>query len=231
MIKLFHCSCGARSAWATYCESCGKKRARYKPLLAALALIAIIATGFWLARARKPQPDQTADTLKSHRLAAARDPERDMDRVDTLLKTKGNGSQPTLEAIALLDDLIDAYPAFGYGQRLKANLLRNLHQDQAAIISYEAFLRQYPNDHRTRLALAEVLLRSEHPERGIALLEELVQVVPNYAEAHNRLAKAYDAQENSERAKTHLETAQTLVANKKNQKPPFLYLPRLPDQK
>lgn len=223
---MFRCSCGTPISLERFCRVCGKKRGLTKPLLLVLGLTgAVIAVVYGVSRPKAASAEGT-DPVSSHQLTSSGDPKKDMAKVDALLK---EGSQAScLEAVALLDHLLAQYPDFGYGLRLKAHLLRDLHRDKEALASYEAFLASHPDDQRTRMAMADVLLRGPHPQQGIALLEDILVKSPNYAEVHDRLAAAYTRLNDSERASAHRATSATLASQKTNQKPPFVYLPRIP---
>ncbi len=223
---MFRCSCGTPISIARFCRGCGKKRNLAKPLLLALGLIGVLVAVIYGVSRPKATNEQMADTVSSHQLTASGDPKKDMANVDALLK---EGSQTScLEAVTLLDHLLAQYPDFGYGLRLKAHLLRDLHRDKEAMASYQAFLAKHPDDQRTRMALADVLLRGPQPQAGIALLEDILVKCPNYAEVHERLATAYTRLKDSERANAHRAASAMLTRQNTNQKPPFVYLPRIP---
>ncbi len=222
---MLRCSCGSFIGWQSYCPTCGKKR-QVLPLLILVGLIAgTVVVALVLSRPRTPA-QRSEGALTSHRVTAPRDPKQAMAEVDAMLKRGDQAS--CLGAVALLDDLLAHYPDFGYGLRLKANLLRDLRRDKEALIAYQTFLAAHPEDQRTRLAMADVLLRGPQPQQGLAVLAELATQYPNYAEVHERLIVAYTRANQPDRAEAHRKLSAALSAQKTAQKPPFVYLPRLP---
>jgi tetratricopeptide (TPR) repeat protein len=71
-----------------------------------------------------------------------------------------------------------------------ALLYLKLNKRDEAVKELERELVLNPNDTPTRYALGEILLAGKNVERGLALIQEVVQARPNHAEALYALGKA-----------------------------------------
>jgi len=152
-----------------------------------------------------------------------------MEKVKQLLKdSKPGDAANILGALDLLDQVLVAYPRFGYGMRLKAHLQRGLRKPGQAITSYEQYLETFPQDQRTMLTLAQMYLAAEQAEKARPLLQVILADNPLYAEAHKVMAETYDALGESQWALDSRARHKSLAASGKGRKPASLFLSDLP---
>ncbi len=238
------CACGApRAGLARFCGDCGRSLHRKSwSLLAALAMVGLLLL---LSPSPPPSGISKADSkrVNPHLLGMApnpapksqgsrpdpREPAAVLGRIEALLGQTRGQPRAFAEAIALLDGLIDRFPDYAYGLRLKGNLLRAANKPAGAVEAYQRYLAANPEDMKVRFSLAQSLFLLEAHAASLEELRKVAAAYPRFGAVHGQMARVYQALGREGEAVAARDRALALKEEGGQTKPPLIWQPRIPD--